>query len=145
MNDDRIKGQWKQLAGKLKAKWGKLTDDDLKVAEGNSEYGCEEGLHGHHHGSRRRGEGGLGPGLDGEADAGCHDAQVGHGAPGSGSRGDCDPVNAGRCDDTADHRRDDDAHGGHAQGVLPGGPLAQSGDVDGEAGRAGQGESGPDG
>jgi uncharacterized protein YjbJ (UPF0337 family) len=38
MNDDRIKGQWKQLAGKLKAKWGKLTDDDLKVAEGNSEY-----------------------------------------------------------------------------------------------------------
>jgi uncharacterized protein YjbJ (UPF0337 family) len=38
MNDDRIKGQWKQLAGKLKAKWGKLTDDDLKIAEGNSEY-----------------------------------------------------------------------------------------------------------
>jgi uncharacterized protein YjbJ (UPF0337 family) len=38
MNDDRIKGQWKQLAGKLKAKWGKLTDDDLRVAEGNSEY-----------------------------------------------------------------------------------------------------------
>ncbi|MEO7062512.1 MAG: CsbD family protein [Dokdonella sp.] len=38
MNDDKIKGQWKQLAGKLKAKWGKLTDDDLKVAEGNSEY-----------------------------------------------------------------------------------------------------------
>ena len=23
---------------KLKAKWGKLTDDDLKVADGNSEY-----------------------------------------------------------------------------------------------------------
>jgi len=38
MNDDKIKGQWKQLSGKLKAKWGKLTDDDLKVAEGNSEY-----------------------------------------------------------------------------------------------------------
>jgi uncharacterized protein YjbJ (UPF0337 family) len=38
MNDDKIKGQWKQLAGKLKAKWGKLTDDDLKIAEGNSEY-----------------------------------------------------------------------------------------------------------
>jgi uncharacterized protein YjbJ (UPF0337 family) len=38
MNEDRIKGQWKQLAGKLKEKWGKLTDDDLKVAEGNSEY-----------------------------------------------------------------------------------------------------------
>ena len=38
MNEDKIKGQWKQLAGQLKARWGKLTDDDLKVAEGNSEY-----------------------------------------------------------------------------------------------------------
>jgi uncharacterized protein YjbJ (UPF0337 family) len=38
MNEDKIKGQWKQLAGKLKARWGKLTDDDLKVANGNSEY-----------------------------------------------------------------------------------------------------------
>ena len=38
MNEDKIKGQWKQLAGRLKAKWGKLTDDDLKVAQGNSEY-----------------------------------------------------------------------------------------------------------
>lgn len=32
MNEDKIKGQWKQLAGRVKAKWGKLTDDDLKVA-----------------------------------------------------------------------------------------------------------------
>ena len=38
MNSDTIKGQWKQLAGKIKAEWGKLTDSDLKVAEGNSEY-----------------------------------------------------------------------------------------------------------
>jgi uncharacterized protein YjbJ (UPF0337 family) len=38
MNEDKVKGQWKQLAGKAKAKWGKLTDDDLKVSEGNSEY-----------------------------------------------------------------------------------------------------------
>jgi uncharacterized protein YjbJ (UPF0337 family) len=38
MNEDKIKGQWKQLAGQLKARWGKLTDDDLEVAEGNSEY-----------------------------------------------------------------------------------------------------------
>ncbi|MCQ0030789.1 CsbD family protein [Burkholderia glumae] len=38
MNEDRIKGQWKQLAGKLKAKWGKLTDDDLAVLDGNREY-----------------------------------------------------------------------------------------------------------
>jgi uncharacterized protein YjbJ (UPF0337 family) len=38
MNDDKVKGQWKQLAGKLKAKWGKLTDDDLTIADGTSEY-----------------------------------------------------------------------------------------------------------
>lgn len=38
MNEDRIKGKWKQLKGKMKAEWGKLTDDDLQVAEGDSEY-----------------------------------------------------------------------------------------------------------
>lgn len=38
MNEDKIKGQWKQLHGKLKAHWGKLTDDDLQVADGNVEY-----------------------------------------------------------------------------------------------------------
>lgn len=38
MNKDRIQGKWKQLAGTLKEKWGKLTDDDLSVVEGNSEY-----------------------------------------------------------------------------------------------------------
>ncbi|GBH23499.1 CsbD family protein [Burkholderia vietnamiensis] len=38
MNEDKIKGQWKQLTGKVKAKWGKLTDDDLAVAEGNRDY-----------------------------------------------------------------------------------------------------------
>jgi uncharacterized protein YjbJ (UPF0337 family) len=38
MNQDRIAGQWKQLSGQIKTKWGKLTDDDLKQAEGNSEY-----------------------------------------------------------------------------------------------------------
>jgi len=38
MNGERIKGQWKQLNGKLKSRWGKLTDDDLQVADGNAEY-----------------------------------------------------------------------------------------------------------
>lgn len=38
MNNDTIAGQWKQLAGKIKTKWGKLTDDDLKQAEGSTEY-----------------------------------------------------------------------------------------------------------
>ena len=38
MHEDRIKGQWRQLNGKLKSRWGKLTDDDLRVADGNAEY-----------------------------------------------------------------------------------------------------------
>ncbi|MBB5206762.1 CsbD family protein [Chiayiivirga flava] len=38
MNEDIIKGKWKQLGGKAKAQWGKLTDDDLTVAEGNRDY-----------------------------------------------------------------------------------------------------------
>ena len=38
MNEDRIKGQWKQLTGKIQAKWGDLTNDDLDVAEGNADY-----------------------------------------------------------------------------------------------------------
>ncbi|WP_130620914.1 CsbD family protein [Dyella amyloliquefaciens] len=38
MNEDKIQGQWKQLSGKIKQKWGKLTDDDMKVAEGSTEY-----------------------------------------------------------------------------------------------------------
>lgn len=38
MNTDIIKGNWKQLNGKIKTQWGKLTDDDLTVAEGNRDY-----------------------------------------------------------------------------------------------------------
>jgi len=38
MNQDRIAGQWKQLKGKIKEKWGKLTDDDLTRANGDVEY-----------------------------------------------------------------------------------------------------------
>ncbi|MCC5956196.1 MAG: CsbD family protein [Natronohydrobacter sp.] len=35
MNTDELKGKWTQMTGSIKAKWGKLTDDDLKQAEGN--------------------------------------------------------------------------------------------------------------
>ncbi len=38
MNEDRIKGNWKQFKGRIKAKWGELTDDDLDVAEGNLDH-----------------------------------------------------------------------------------------------------------
>jgi len=34
MNQDRIKGQWKQVKGKLKEQWGRLTEDDLDVIAG---------------------------------------------------------------------------------------------------------------
>jgi len=34
MNKDEASGNWKQLKGKFKEKWGKLTDDDLTVVEG---------------------------------------------------------------------------------------------------------------
>jgi uncharacterized protein YjbJ (UPF0337 family) len=34
MNWDRIEGNWKQLKGKAKEQWGKLTDDELDVAAG---------------------------------------------------------------------------------------------------------------
>jgi uncharacterized protein YjbJ (UPF0337 family) len=35
MNQDVLKGNWKQLRGDLKTWWGKLTDDDLDKIEGN--------------------------------------------------------------------------------------------------------------
>jgi uncharacterized protein YjbJ (UPF0337 family) len=38
MNDVKLKGQWKQLTGKVKAKWGRLTHDERKIAAGTSEY-----------------------------------------------------------------------------------------------------------
>ena len=34
MNSDQIKGNWKQLKGQIKERWGKLTDDDLDQIEG---------------------------------------------------------------------------------------------------------------
>ena len=34
MNEDIFKEQWKQVRGKAKEWWGKLTDDDLDVING---------------------------------------------------------------------------------------------------------------
>ena len=34
MNWDRIEGNWKTFKGRVRQKWGKLTDDDLDVIEG---------------------------------------------------------------------------------------------------------------
>lgn len=35
MNWDRIAGNWKQVQGKARKQWGKLTADDLAVAAGS--------------------------------------------------------------------------------------------------------------
>ena len=37
MNWDRIEGNWKQVVGKARAEWGKLTDDDFNIVAGRSE------------------------------------------------------------------------------------------------------------
>ncbi len=37
MDWDRIEGNWKQFTGKVREKWGKLTDDDLATINGNRE------------------------------------------------------------------------------------------------------------
>lgn len=35
MNEDIIKGDWKQLKGVVQQKWGELTNDDLDRIEGS--------------------------------------------------------------------------------------------------------------
>lgn len=37
MNWDQIEGQWKQLKGKAKEQWGKLTDDELAQIGGKKD------------------------------------------------------------------------------------------------------------
>ncbi|OCX62820.1 general stress protein CsbD [Thioclava sp. SK-1] len=37
MNNDILKGKWKELSGSVKAKWGDLTDDEITQAEGDRE------------------------------------------------------------------------------------------------------------
>jgi uncharacterized protein YjbJ (UPF0337 family) len=37
MNEDTLTGQWNQLKGKVREKWGKLTNDDLDVVQGRAE------------------------------------------------------------------------------------------------------------
>ena len=37
MNKDIIEGRWKEIAGHVKQKWGKLTDDDVTQINGSQE------------------------------------------------------------------------------------------------------------
>ena len=34
---NRVEGDWKQVKGKVREQWGKLTDDDLDVINGNQD------------------------------------------------------------------------------------------------------------
>lgn len=35
MNEDILKGKWKQIKGNVKRTWGRLTDDEMDVIEGD--------------------------------------------------------------------------------------------------------------
>lgn len=37
MNEYRIKGNWNELKGKAKEKWGELTDDELDQIDGSTD------------------------------------------------------------------------------------------------------------
>ena len=37
MNTDVLAGKWKQVQGEIKKQWGKLTDDDLAMVEGQQD------------------------------------------------------------------------------------------------------------
>lgn len=37
MNRDQMQGNWKQLSGKIREKWAKLTDNDLEMINGQKE------------------------------------------------------------------------------------------------------------
>ncbi len=37
MNWDQVQGKWKQMKGSVKQQWGKLTDDDLEIIDGQKD------------------------------------------------------------------------------------------------------------
>lgn len=37
MNKDQLEGKWKQMKGRAKERWGKLTDDDLDEIQGRQQ------------------------------------------------------------------------------------------------------------
>ena len=37
MNWDQVEGKWKEMKGRVRAKFGKLTDDDLEVIAGKKD------------------------------------------------------------------------------------------------------------
>lgn len=51
MNEDIIKGKWKEMKGKVKEQWGKLTDDE--IGEMNGSYEKLEGTLQKHYGYKK--------------------------------------------------------------------------------------------
>ena len=37
MNEEQVKGKFEQLSGKIKETWGRLSDDDIALANGKTE------------------------------------------------------------------------------------------------------------
>ncbi|MAR90559.1 MAG: CsbD family protein [Pseudomonadota bacterium] len=37
MSNDVMEGKWKQVKGKLRENWGKLTDDDVEQVDGSND------------------------------------------------------------------------------------------------------------
>lgn len=37
MNSDQFQGKWKQMKGSIKERWGKLTDDDVDIINGQND------------------------------------------------------------------------------------------------------------
>lgn len=56
MNENTLKGEWKQLKGSVKQKWGELTDDDLDQVEGSRDklVGRVQERYGHAQGHAER-------------------------------------------------------------------------------------------
>ena len=48
MNRDRVEGNWKQISGRVRAQWGRLTGDDSAVNAGKRDQlaGSIQELHG---------------------------------------------------------------------------------------------------
>ncbi|SMF65003.1 CsbD family protein [Pseudobacteriovorax antillogorgiicola] len=49
MNGDIFEGKWEQAKGKIRQKWGKLTDDDMQRIQGKSQElkGCLQERYGY--------------------------------------------------------------------------------------------------